>query len=242
MMRPCALLLVLLYAGPGQAAGGGALLHFTPDLSHEVSLQRGARIFVNYCMSCHSAAFMRYNRVAVDLGIPESVLKANLMFATDKPGETMTTAMSPQDGEKWFGVPPPDLSVVARARGADWLYSYFMTFYRDPSRPTGVNNLQFKDVAMPHVLWEQQGWQRLRPEEAAGATGHAVDRLEVETAGLLTQDEYKAYVGDLVNFLVYVGEPIKMKRYSIGVWVIVYLLILLAFVMLLKKEYWKDVH
>jgi ubiquinol-cytochrome c reductase cytochrome c1 subunit len=241
MKRLCVALLALLSAGPGFAKSGD-VMHFTPDLSHEVSLQRGAKIFVNYCMGCHSAAFMRYNRIGQDLGIPESVLKANLMFGTDKPGETMTTAMRPEDAQKWFGVAPPDLSVTARARGADWLYSYFMTFYRDPSRPNGVNNLQFKDVAMPHVLWEQQGWQRAVYREGSAEGAQVIDHLEIETPGLLKEEEYRAFVGDLVNFLVYVGEPIKLKRYNIGIWVIVYLLVLLAFVYLLKREYWKDVH
>lgn len=233
-----------LIAAPAFAAAAGTM-RFHTDLSNQQSLQRGARLFVNYCLSCHSAAFMRYNRVGADLGIPESVLKANLMFGTDKPGDTMMVAMNPQEAERWLGVAPPDLSVIARARGADWLYQYFMTFYRDPTRPTGVNNLAFKDVAMPHVLWELQGWQRPVYREEQGDGGEAfqlVDHLELESPGLLTEEEYAAAVTDLVNFLVYLGEPIKLKRYTIGFWVIVYLLILLVIVYLLKREYWRDVH
>ncbi|MGH8245818.1 MAG: cytochrome c1 [Gammaproteobacteria bacterium] len=245
MNRVAAAIAGMVFAVSAFEAGAKVGMDFSPDLTNRASLQRGARIFVNYCSSCHSAAFMRYNRLGRDLGIPESILKANLMFGTDKPGDTLTSAMNSQDAEKWFGVAPPDLSVIARARGADWLYTYFMTFYRDPSRPTGVNNLQFKDVAMPHVLWEQQGWQRAvyRDEGAEpGGGSRIIDHLERETEGLLDEAGYAALVGDLVNFLVYMGEPIKLKRYTIGIWVIAYLLVLLFVVYLLKKEYWKDVH
>ena len=243
MKRVGAIVLACLLAGPAFAKGGSAM-HFEPDLSNRQSLLRGARTFVNYCLSCHSAAFMRYNRLGLDLGIPEDVLKANLMFGTDKPGETMTVAMNPADAERWFGVAPPDLSVTARARGADWLYTYFMTFYRDPARPTGVNNLAFKDVAMPHVLWELQGWQRpVYQETGEGAqSGKVIDHLELESPGLQNEEQYEATVRDLVNFLVYLGEPIKLKRHTIGLWVILYLVILLGIVYLLKREYWSDVH
>ena len=245
MTRKFLLLLLLAVSCPVFAAEEGPSLGFEADLSDQASLQRGLRLFVNYCMGCHSAAYMRYNRVGKDLGIPEDVLKSNLMFGTDKTGETMTIAMNPQDAEKWFGVAPPDLSVTARARGADWLYTYFMTFYRDPSRPTGVNNLRFKDVAMPDVLWRLQGWQRPVSREESGADGtvsKSIERLEPETHGTLTEEEYARAVADLVNFLVYLGEPVKLQRHAIGIWVIAYLLVLLAVVYLLKKEYWKDVH
>ena len=246
MMRASALfLLAMLFHASVWAKAGEQRLHYEADLSNQQSLQRGAKLFVNYCLSCHSAAFMRYNRLGRDLGIPEDVLKSNLMFGTDKTGETMTIAMSPQEGELWFGVAPPDLSVTARARGASWLYTYFMTFYRDPARPTGVNNLAFKDVAMPHVLWELQGWQRPVYSEEAGTGAGAmqtIDHLELESPGLLDQDGYRHAVQDLVNFLVYLGEPIKLKRHAIGGWVMAYLLVLLGIVYLLKREFWKDVH
>lgn len=236
------LVLVMLCAAPALAAGG-ALMHYDADLDDRASLQRGARLFVNYCLSCHSAAYMRFNRLGRDLGIPEEVLLENLMFGTDKPGDTMTVAMQPQDAERWFGVAAPDLSVTARARGDDWLYSYFMTFYRDPKRPTGANNLQFRDVAMPHVLWELQGWQRLVPGEGGEDGGtHGVGQLELTTPGTLTPKEYERAVRDLVNFLVYLGEPVKLQRATIGGWVILYLLVLLVVVYLLKREYWRDVH
>jgi len=227
------------------AAGSGSMMHAEVDLSDQASLQRGATIFVNYCLSCHSAAFMRFNRLGEDLGIKEDVLKNNLMFGTDKTGDTMTVSMTVEDGKQFFGVSPPDLSVISRARGADWLYTFFMTFYRDPTRPSGVNNLQFKDTAMPHVLWKSQGWQTPVYEEEIqedGSTVMILDRLELATPGQLDEEEYARTVQDLVNFLVYLGEPIQLKRYAIGSWVIVYLVIFLFVAYLLKREYWRDVH
>ena len=215
------------------------------DVTDKASLQRGARIFMNYCMGCHSAAYMRYNRMGQDLGIEDSILQSNLMFATEKSGDTMTIAMQPGDAEKFFGTAAPDLSVIARSRGADWLLSYFMTFYRDDSRPFGVNNLVFKDVAMPHVLWELQGIQKpvyriVKKED--GTQREVIDHLELETPGKLDSEDYKNTVNDLVNFLVYVGEPAQIQRKKTGVVVILYLLVLLVIVYLLKKEYWKDIH
>ena len=215
------------------------------DISDKASLQRGARTFMNYCMGCHSAAYMRYNRIGDDLGIEESILQSNLMFGTEKSGDTMTIAMQKEDAKKFFGVAPPDLSVIARSRGADWLLTYFMTFYRDDSRPFGVNNLAFKDVAMPNVLWELQGMQKAvyKTVQREDGTNHEViDHLELETPGLLDSKLYKKTVKDLVNFLVYVGEPAQIQRKNIGVVVILYLLVLLVIVYMLKKEYWKDVH
>jgi len=215
------------------------------DVTDKASLQRGARIFVNYCMGCHSAAYMRYNRMGDDLGIEESILQSNLMFGTDKSGDTMTIAMQKEDAEKFFGTAAPDLSVIARSRGADWLFTYFMTFYRDDSRPFGVNNLAFKDVAMPHVLWELQGIQKpvfKTVEREDGTKQEVIDHLELEIPGTLDSDGYQNTVNDLVNFLVYVGEPAQIQRRNVGVIVILYLLVLLVIVYLLKKEYWKDIH
>lgn len=229
------------------ASGGQKLMHANTDLSDTQSLQRGARTFVNYCLSCHSAAYMRFNRLGKDLGISDDVLKSNLMFGTDKTGNTMTIAMTPQDAEQYFGgAIPPDLSVTARSRGVDWLYTYFMTFYRDESRPFGVNNMAFKDVGMPHVLWELQGWLKPVYEEethADGSVSKKIVGLEQATEGTQSEKEYARTVRDLVNFMDYLGEPIKLKRQKIGFWVIFYLLlILLPVVYLLKREYWKDVH
>ena len=227
------------------AAGGGVpLLHMDVDLSNRASLQRGAKMFVNYCLSCHSAEFMRYNRIGKDLGISEEVLKANFMFGTDKVGDTMKASMSHDDAEQFFGVVPPDLSVIARARGADWLYTYFKTFYIDESRPFGVNNLVFKDVGMPNVLWQLQGSQRLNKvaHDEAGYHGPRAEDLELISHGSQTEEEFDQTVQDLVNFLVYLGEPVKLKRTKIGTWVLFYLFVLAIITYILKREYWRDIH
>lgn len=246
MMRRILLMVLTLFLGSSLAiAEEATVMQYRPDLSDQKSLQRGARTFVNYCLSCHSAKYMRFNRVGADLGIPEDVLKSNLMFVTKKPGDTMQVAMRGDDAEKWFSVAPPDLSVEARARGASWLYSYLMSFYRDPNSPTGVNNLQFKDVKMPDVLWELQGWQQPVYEDKTGPDGEKVkeiSHLELESPGTQTQEQFEGTVRDLVNFLVYVGEPIQLKRYTIGLWVIAYLVIMLIVAYFLKREFWKDVH
>ncbi len=246
-LRLILLLLSFACANSSLAASGGTeLMHANTDLSDRDSLQRGARTFVNYCLSCHAAAYMRFNRLGEDLGISDDVLKSNLMFGTDKTGSTMTIAMTKSDAEQYFGgAAPPDLSVTARSRGVDWLYTYFMTFYRDSARPFGVNNIAFKDVGMPHVLWELQGWQRpvFAEDEHAGDGAKKIVHVEQETEGSQTPKEYERTVRDLVNFMDYMGEPIKLKRQKIGFWVIFYLLlVLLPVVYLLKKEYWKDVH
>ena len=252
MMLRTMLILAMLLVQPGlqAASGGSGGYSFTPDLTDQTSLQRGARTFVNYCLSCHSAAYMRYNRMGRDLGIPDSVLLENFMFGTDKVGDTMTVAMSREEAVSYFGIAPPDLSVTARARGAEWLYNYMMSFYLDPSKPTGVNNLVFPDVAMPHVLWDLQGWQTPVYVEETGDDGlpvRHVEKLELtippgEKPAVYQNESYEQTVSDLVNFMVYLGEPIKMERYSLGVWVLVYLFFLLIIMYFLKREYWKDVH
>ncbi len=236
-------LLALLSSGT-YAATGGDLMHADVDLGNRASLQRGARTFVNYCVSCHSAGYARYSRVATDLGIPESVVAGSMMFTTEKVGDTMQVAMRKEDGEAWFGVAPPDLSVVARARGADWLTTFLSTFYLDPKRPTGVNNLAFKDTAMPHVLWELQGLKRPSTEtrvEGGQEITH-ITGLETVSAGLESDEAYAGTVRDLVNFLVYLGEPAKLVRYKIGFWVMLFLFGFFWIAYLLKKEYWRDVH
>jgi len=251
MMRSF-LFIIMLFAGTSAWAAGeaGGGYQFTPDLSDKEALQRGGRTFVNYCLSCHAAAYMRYNRMGKDLGIPDSVLLQNFMFGTDKVGDTMTVAMSKEDATSYFGIVPPDLSVTARSRGAEWLYNYLLTFYLDPSKPSGVNNLTFKDVAMPHVLWELQGWQNPVMLEETGSDGIPVKRIShlelvappAALPAVYQGQTYEQIVGDLVNFMVYMGEPIKLQRYSFGIWVIFYLVFLLIIVYFLKKEYWKDVH
>jgi ubiquinol-cytochrome c reductase cytochrome c1 subunit len=227
------------------ATSSSKLSHMKVDLSNQQSLQRGAKIFINYCLSCHSAAYMRYNRMGQDLSISDDVLKENLMFAAEKVGDVMSISMRQEDSINYFGVIPPDLSVIARSRGADWLYTYFKTFYKDDSRPFGVNNLVYKDTAMPHVLWELQGEQHLVSKESIAAVYYDpsyTDFVELVSPGKLTEKEYDRTVRDLVNYLVYMGEPIKLKRTKIGVWVMFYLFIFLLIAYMLKKEYWKDIH
>lgn len=247
MFRIFTIQLILLIVSVNVVAADNTFqnFRFEPDTSDKKSLQSGAVIFVNFCMGCHSAAYMRYNRLGKDLGITEAVLKENFMFGTDKTGDTMVTSMRTSDAIGFFGVAPPDLSVIARSRGAEWLYTYFMSYYSDPSRPFGVNNLRFKDVAMPHVLWELQGIQKPVYESVTMEDGTTVDKivaLEPDVPGKQTQEEYKKTVTDLVNFLVYLAEPAKLKRQKIGIWVIIYLFIFLIISYLLKKEYWKDIH
>ena len=219
-----------------------------------VSLQRGAQVYVNYCLGCHSLAYMRYNRLQ-HLGLTEQQIRDNLIFTGAKVGELMKIAMDPRESKEWFGTPPPDLTVIARSRssgagsGADWLYSYLRGFYRDPSRPTGWNNTVFQNVAMPHVLWQLQGEQVLATEVQSiprGSKGkvekHEVQKLALEKPGSMKPAEYDRMVGDLVNFLVYVGEPSRQSRVELGIYVLMFLGVLFVLAYLLKKEYWKDVH
>ena len=225
------------------AAGGEAKLERAKiDTSDAVSIQRGARTFVNYCLSCHSAASMRYNRLT-DIGLSEQQIKDNLLFADAKVGDTMKSALSAKDGKQAFGVAPPDLSVTARAHGADWLYTYLRTFYRDSSRVTGWNNLVFPNVGMPHALWELQGIQRLETESHEEG-GHKVEnkKLVLDQPGTLSPSEYDGLVRDLVNYLVFMGEPARAQRVQIGIAILLFLSIMLLLTWLLKREYWKDVH
>jgi ubiquinol-cytochrome c reductase cytochrome c1 subunit len=247
------------------SASGGADIRMEPSPINRLSLesqQRGARTFVNYCLNCHSAKYMRYNRLA-DLGLTEAQIRDNLMFASDKTGSTMNVAMTAADGRSWFGVAPPDLTVEARVRGADWLYNYFLAFYKDEGAPSGWNNLLFPNVAMPHVLAALSGTNRLVTtefkdhEEATAATLAAkglvvmapgkehtfvVKTLAVDAPGALGPAQYREMVADLVNFLDYMAEPTKNKRVSLGLIVLLYLCVLLGFAYWMKHEYWKDVH
>jgi len=213
------------------------------DLNDQASLQRGAKFFVNYCMGCHAASYLRYNGVAEDIGVSNEQMLQNLVFAGDKIGDYMTIAMPPKAAKSWFGTTPPDLSVIARARGNDWLYTYLRGFYLDDQRPFGVNNVVFKDVAMPHVLWELQGWQKLVPADEHEAGGHAgKPKLEIVTPGTMSPDDYDEAVRDLVNFLAYMGEPVKLERQSLGIKVLLFLAVFFVVAYLLKKDYWKDIH
>ena len=246
MLKRLSLALVLLAVLPIVATAAvdeTHLEHFDVYLDNEASLQRGAKYFVNYCSGCHSAQYVRYNRLAEDLGLTASQVEKNLIFTGQKIGDTMISAMPSKKAGKWFGKPPPDLSLVGRSRGADWLYSYLKTFYLDNTRPIGVNNLVYPDVAMPHVLGQLQGWQKPVYKKAGRNSEElVVDHLELVKPGILKPEEYDRMVSDLVNFLVYIGEPAQLIRARVGTWVMLFLIILLALSYLLKKEYWKDVH
>ncbi len=211
------------------------------DLNDKPSLQRGARLFVNYCLSCHSAAYMRYSRMGRDLGISDDLLKQNLMFTADKVGEFMTIAMSEEDAKDWFGTAPPDLTLVTRSRGPTWVYNYLRGFYREDKWPGRWNNALFANVAMPHVLYELQGTQRAIFESKADGS-KVLSGFELERPGAMDKAQYDTAIRDLTNFLVYLGEPAKLVRYRLGVYVLIFLAVFLVFVYLLKKEYWKDVH
>jgi len=202
------------------------------DASNHESLQRGARTFVNYCLNCHSANYMRYNRL-MEIGLTEKQIKDNLLFAGEKVGDTMKVAINKNDAKKWFGAAPPDLSVEVRARGADWVYSYMRSFYRDDTRPTGWNNTVYDKVAMPHVLYELQGEQTLN---------HETHALELSKPGKLSVEEYDTLVGDLTNFMAYMAEPAKQQRNHLGWFVLLFLGVLLVLTYKLKKAYWKDLH
>jgi ubiquinol-cytochrome c reductase cytochrome c1 subunit len=235
----------------GLLAGGGAMAeegdspvqHSGADITNDESLQRGARNFMNYCSGCHSLKYVRYNRLAADLKIPESEL-GNLMFTTTKNFDTVNSAM-PKDAEGWFGKQPPDLSLMARERGVDYIYSYLKGFYVDKTRPWGVNNQVLPGTAMPDVLASLQGLQKPvfknEPDEH-GSARMVLAGVEAMTPGAMKPEEYDQFVRDTANFLDYAGEPVKAKRQSMGVFVTLFLLVFFAFAYLLKKEYWKDVH
>lgn len=233
------LLFAILFA-PVVALAGGATLHLdtAPDKANDMAaLQNGAKIFVNYCLNCHSASYMRYNRLK-DVGLNDDQIRDNLMFTADKVGEPMRIAMQRNDAKVWFGAAPPDLTVIARARasengtGADWLYTYLRSFYRDENRPTGWNNVIFENVGMPHVLWDLQG------DQVMGAD----HKLKLVKPGKLKPQEYDAMVGDLVAYLKYMGEPVSEFRKHLGVVVLIFLAVFFVFAYALKREFWKDIH
>lgn len=214
------------------------------DLKDKASLQRGAQLFMNYCLGCHQQQYQRYQTTFEDLDIPLELGEEYLQFTGDKVSSYITNAMEPEMAEKWFGAAIPDLTLVARVRGADWLYTYLRNFYADPKRPFGVNNLLFKDVGMPHVLQELQGLPKVTTEKQL-VDGEMVDRyvgIKTDGTGMLNDAEYDAAVLDLVNYLVYVGEPGRVDLEHKGKFVLGFIVVLFIFVYLLKKEYWRDVH
>ena len=234
-------ILVALLFAPLLAFASGAALHLDKwpgSVADKPALQNGAKLFVNYCLNCHGASYMRYNRLT-ELGLTEQQIKDNLMFTADKIGEQMRVAARSDEQKQWFGAMPPDLTIIARARaseygsGADWLYTYLRQFYRDENRPTGWNNVVFENVGMPHILWELQGTQVLN---------HETHKLELAVPGKLSPTDYDKQISDLVGFLQWMGEPVQEQRKQIGYFVLAFLAVLFVFAYALKKEYWKDVH
>lgn len=235
-------LIALLFAPMlALASGGNVHLDKWPgSVSDKAALQNGAKIFVNYCLNCHGASYMRYKNL-IDLGLTEQQVKDNLMFTSDKIGGLMAVAARAEEQKQWFGATPPDLTIIARARGeagnagagADWLYTYLRSFYRDENRPTGWNNVMFENVGMPHVLYGLQGQQVLN---------HETHKLELAVPGELAPAEYDKAVSDLVSFMVWMGEPQQEFRRTLGIFVLVFLALLFVVSYALKKEYWKDIH
>jgi ubiquinol-cytochrome c reductase cytochrome c1 subunit len=232
------LVAILVVSLPVLASGGEELEHANVNIRDTAAIQRGAQTFVNYCLSCHAASYMRYNRLAEDLNLTEDQVMENLVFADVKIGDTMTVAMRPADAAAWLGKVPPDLSLVARSRGADWLYSYMLTFYQDTSG--GWNNLTFPNASMPHVLWPLQGIQK--PVYATHDGHEVIDHLVLAKPGIESPEEYEDTVRDLVTYLEYLGEPAEVKRKNVGVWVLLFLALFALVSYALKAEYWRDVH
>ncbi|NBV74902.1 MAG: cytochrome c1 [Methylococcaceae bacterium] len=233
-------LLLVLSLGAHASGGEVKLESADIDLSDSASLERGAKTYVTYCLGCHSVKHIRYKRIALDLKLDEAEVLKNVAPHSAGIYDQMHSAMNGHDAEKWFGTTPPDLSLIARSRGADWLYSYLKGFYADKSKPTGVNNRVFKDVAMPSVFWQQQGIQTAVIHEVDGH--EVVTDLKIDQPGQMSAKEFDTMVNDLVNFLVYVGEPVQLERQAMGKYVLFFILMIIALAYLLKKEYWKDVH
>lgn len=263
MKKISILLMILAFSTLSQvslAASSNYVVDEAPlNLNDKVALQNGAKLFVNYCLSCHSASYARYNRVAEDLEIPLDLLKENLMFTTEKTGDLMQTTMPVEDAKRWFGVAPPDLTLVSRVRKPNWVYTYLRAFYLDESSPSGWNNSLFENVAMPHAMYELQGVQRLvgkvdthaadHGDAHASEDTHGVDHTTVGDAkfelvheGKMSPAEFDKAMADLTAFLVYLAEPAVLKRQTIGVYTLAFLLILMGLCYLLKKEFWRDVH
>ncbi|MDN3522364.1 cytochrome c1 [Halomonas ramblicola] len=248
-------LLFALVPCTAMAAGGASVPYsMEPDLQDQASLQNGMKLYVNYCMGCHSLEYQRFARAAHDLGMPQDLVEENLIFSSDLAyNDQLHIAMDSGDAEGWFGAPPPDLTLEARLRGTDWIYSYLLSFYKDPSRPTGVNNAVFDLVAMPNVLEPLQGVQEKvcaetdRPVEGAELdplTGkyQSCETLQVTQPGEMEPDEFEEAVYDLTNFLAYVGEPSKLQAQTLAPKVLIFIFIFGVIAYLLKREYWRDIH
>ena len=238
-----ALMVIVVSASTAFGSSNVSLDKAPINLTDEGSLQRGAKTFINYCLNCHNAAFMRYSALT-QIGLTEQQIKVNLMFTSDKFGDTMVSALDPKDAKEWFGGLPPDLTLVARVRGSDWLYTFLRSFHKDDASPTGWNNLVFKNVGMPHVLHDLQGTQALtKIGEKPGHDGHKdpIMKLTIDRAGSMSAAEYDRFVLDLVNYLTYMAEPVGLQRTQIGVMVLFFLVLAFFVSLWLKNEYWKDV-
>ena len=235
----------MFVAAPAGAAGGGASLEPSEiDLDNINSLQRGARNFMNYCSGCHSAKYVRFKTIGTDLELSEEQLVDNLMFNAEKTFETIDVSMRASDAERWFGKTPPDMSLLARAKGADYIYNFLKGFYVDPESPTGVDNVVLAGTSMPHVLWELQGFQKATFSDHDDGKGNMVaqfDGFEPMTAGSMDEEAYDDFVRDTTNFLAYVAEPIRSDRRKLGVWVLMFLIFFWIIASMLKKQIWKDV-
>lgn len=240
MKKLITLFLFLALSFGAYASKGMDLQEADIDLADNASLQRGAKHFVTYCLGCHSVKHIRYLRIALDVDVDQKKMLKDIAPEGANIYDQLHSAMNAHDAEKWFGTQPPDLSLIARSRGADWLYSYLKGFYVEESRPFGVNNTIFKDVAMPNVLWQLQGQQRPIFKTVEGQ--QTIDKLIIEEKGTLSEQEFDLFVNDLVNFLVYVGEPVQLERQRLGKYVLFFILMFLSLAYLLKKEYWKDIH
>ena len=248
------LLLAFGFAAPAAASEGGIQWDRFPQdkLTDMAALQHGAKLFVNYCLNCHSAAYMRYNRLR-DIGLSDDQIKKNLLFATDKVGDTMKVSLDPKQAKDWFGGTPPDLSVITRSRsdiakgsGADYVYTYLRSYYRDETKATGWNNLAFPSVAMPHVLWQMQGQRAAKFVEQKDAhdpskTTHAFAGFEQLTPGSMSSQQFDDTVADLVGFLQWMSEPAQGQRTRLGVWVLIFLALFSVFAWRLSAAYWRDV-
>ena len=240
MKKLSALLLFLLPVAIQASVSNVELDEVDINLTNYASLQRGARNYATYCLGCHSSKHIRYIRIAEDFGIDKDKVLKEIAPEGASIYDSMVTAMNPHDAEKWFGTKAPDLSLIARSRGADWLYTYLKSFYVDENKVLGANNTVFKDVGMPNVLWQLQGIQQANFVQVDGKK--KLDRLVITKPGKMTEQEFDQFVTDLVNFLVYVGEPIQLERERMGKYVLFFILMFIAIAYLLKKEYWKDIH
>ncbi len=256
-------LLVLIFlplkavgAGGGHECGTIECDEVELDFRDKASLQRGAKLFANYCMGCHSAQYSRWGRVAQDINVPDEMVMENLVFTDQQIGGLMKSAMTEEDGKEWFGTAPPDLTMATRVRSPEWVYTYLRNFYKDDSRPYGVNNRVFPDVAMPHALLDLQGLQECAPGPVKASNGGIKEdpltgdpilddpcgTFELATEGSMSPEEFDDAVYDLVNFMGYMAEPMRADSQRIGVYVLLFLAFLLVWVWLLNREYWKDIH